>query len=83
VTPDDSVKTAMAVNGIKRLVGSFRICLDERGLVESVLPLRSTGFADYDRKIIANVYQWRYEPYRIDDQVVPVCTGVTFIYSQH
>ena len=38
--------------------------------------------AAYDRKIIGGIYTWRYSPYLINDQPVPVCTAVTFIYSQ-
>jgi hypothetical protein len=63
-----------------RVTGSFRVCLDETGHVESVLPLRSTGFANYDRELLAGMQQWIYSPYTVDGQPVPACTGVTFIY---
>lgn len=82
IVPDDGTKTAISKKRLDRVVGSFRICLDENGAPESILPLRSTGFANYDRELLAGMQHWRYEPYTIDGVPVPVCTGVTFIYSQ-
>ena len=35
-----------------------------------------------DARIIAAINQWRYSPYMIDHQPVPICVAVTFIYSQ-
>jgi hypothetical protein len=82
ITPDMPTKIAIRDARIRQVIGSFRICLDELGHVESVLPTRSTGFADYDRTLIAGMASWVYSPYLVDDQPVPVCTGVTFIYKQ-
>jgi hypothetical protein len=83
IQPDADTKTALRKARITRIVGTFRVCLDEQGHVESVLPLRSTGIAAYDRRILTAISQWAYSPYQIGDQPVPVCTGVTFIYSHH
>ncbi|MBA3539283.1 MAG: hypothetical protein H0T79_06615 [Deltaproteobacteria bacterium] len=66
--------------GLERLTGSFRVCLDATGHVESVLPMRSTGFADYDRKLLGGMQQWVYSPYLVDGVAVPMCTAVSFIY---
>lgn len=82
ISPDDRTKTAIAKARVSRLVGKFRLCVAESGRVESVLPLRSTGFADYDRRLLGAMRQWAYSPYMIDDKAVPVCTSVTFIYTQ-
>jgi TonB family protein len=82
VVPDDETKTAIANAGGGRVTGSFRLCLDTTGQVESVMPLRSTGLASYDRDILRAMQQWRYSPYMIDGKPVPVCTSVTFIYTQ-
>ena len=81
--PDDHTKAAIQKNGGGRVVGRFRICLDENGAPESILPLRSTGYANYDRELIAGMQQWRYEPYVLDGVPMAVCTGVTFIYNQN
>jgi hypothetical protein len=84
ITPDDDTWAQVASRDLRRIQASFRVCLDEAGAVESVLPFRSSGFAAYDRKIMATIAStWRYAPYKIDDVATAVCTAVTFIYSQH
>ena len=82
VAPDDLEKYAIQEAGNPKVTGTFRICLDDTGAVESVLPMRSTGLGGYDAKIIKVMRQWKYSPYMVDDQPVPVCTVVVFIYTQ-
>lgn len=82
IEPDDPTKVRMKQSGVRRLTGRFRLCLDETGRVESVLPFESTGVAEYDRDLIAGMSQWVYAPYLIDGEPVPVCTQITFIYTQ-
>ncbi len=82
IVPNDMTKLAIREAGAFRIIGTFRLCVDSSGRVESVLPTRSTGFADYDRKIIAGMMQWAYSPYTVNGVGVAVCTAVTFIYSQ-
>jgi hypothetical protein len=46
--------------------------------------VKSTGFPAYDSKISNTIHgEWRYRPYNVNGKAVPVCTAVTFIYSQH
>jgi hypothetical protein len=78
VMPDDGTKTAIAESGKEKVVGSWKLCVDEHGDIFSIHPLKSTGFPAYDVGIEIAMSQWRYQP-----QPVPVCTAVTFIYSQH
>lgn len=80
--PDDDTKTAIHQAGGGRVSGTFRLCRDATRTVESVLPLRSTGFASYDRDILAAMQRWRYSPYMIDGKGVPVCTSIAFVYTQ-
>lgn len=82
IIPDDETKTAIQRAGAPTLQGTFRVCLDDTGVVESVLPLQSTGVSRYDTQLIAHMRAWRYSPYLVNDEPVPVCTYVTFIYSQ-
>ena len=79
VVPDDEDK--IHLNG-KRLVGSFRLCLDETGHYEQGTLLQSTGVAGYDAKIARAMMQWVYRPYVLDGVAIPVCTAATFIYTQ-
>jgi hypothetical protein len=79
VVPDDDDK--IHLNG-KRLVGSFKLCLDETGHYERGVLLQSTGVSRYDAKIARTMMQWVYQPYVVDDGAIPVCSAVTFIYTQ-
>lgn len=82
IVPDDETKVAIETSRRHRLVGSFRVCIDESGHVESAVPMRSTGYASYDREILQGIGRWAYSPFQVDGQAVPVCTAVTFIYTQ-
>ena len=82
IPPDDATKTNITRSGVSKIVGSFKLCVDVTGTVSSVNLLKSTGFSDYDAKLQREMRTWRYRPYEIDGKPVPVCTAVTFIYSQ-
>lgn len=82
IVPDDKTKTEIARSGRDRIVGSFKLCLDASGDVTSVTQLKSTGFNAYDAKINSTMRDWRYRPYLTNGRAVPVCTAVTFIYTE-
>lgn len=82
IVPDPETKTEISKYHDPRITGTFRLCLDETGSVTQVLPLVSTGFPAYDRDLFAGMNQWRYSPYSLDGEPVPVCTLITFIYTQ-
>lgn len=83
IVPMDHARNEMASAGLTSVRGTFRICLDDTGVPESVLPMRSTGITSYDQTILSEMRKWRYRPYQIDNETVPVCTAVTFIYKQN
>jgi hypothetical protein len=83
VVPDQNTRIAIGRTKIQRARGTFRACLDEAGDVIEVLPVRSTGYATYDREIIERIMMWKYSPFVLDGVAKPVCTLVTFVYSQH
>ncbi len=83
ISPDDVTKTEISRSGKDRIVGSFKLCLTVGGAISSVNMLKSTGFPAYDNKIQNKMRnEWRYKPYMVNGKAVPVCTAVTFIYSQ-
>jgi hypothetical protein len=82
IVPDDVTKTEIQRSGKEKLVGSYKLCIDTSGVPSSVKQLKSTGFAAYDTKIITKMKAWRYKPYTVDGKTVPVCTAVTFVYTQ-
>ncbi len=83
IIPDDVTKTEIQRSGKDKLIGSFKLCINANGEVTSVNLLKSTGFAAYDSRITGKMRgEWKYRPYAVNGKAVPVCTAVTFIYSQ-
>jgi len=82
VVPDDRGKLQIQQSSVRRLTGVFRACTDETGKVVDLLPLRSTGLASYDQRILAAMSQYVYAPVIDRGHPIPVCTIITFIYSQ-
>lgn len=83
ILPDEATKTEIQRAGKERVIGSWKLCLDESGAVSEVKALKPTGFAAYDSKIETAIKTWQYKPYLSPaGRAVPVCTAVTFIYSQ-
>jgi outer membrane biosynthesis protein TonB len=76
-------KSEIQRSGKDRVIGSFKLCITVGGEVQSVKQLKSTGFPAYDSRILSTIQgSWRYKPYNVNGKAVPVCTAVTFIYSQ-
>jgi hypothetical protein len=46
------------------------------------MPARSTGIAQYDRQLMAGVRTWVYTPFEVEGVAIPVCTTITFVYTQ-
>jgi protein TonB len=83
IVPDDVTKTEIMRSGKTKIIASFKLCLDAGGTVTSVKMLKSSGFPAYDSKIQNKMRgEWKYKPYAVNGRAVPVCTAVTFIYSQ-
>ncbi len=81
IAPDDATKAKIAETASRRVVGSFKLCLDDKGVPQAVTVLKPTGYDAYDRKIMREMAKWVYKPYVVVGSAVPVCTAVTFIYS--
>jgi outer membrane biosynthesis protein TonB len=43
--------------------------------------LKSSGYAEYDQALVAALHGWKYQPYKIGGEPVPVCGIVTFMYE--
>lgn len=81
IAAPDSVRQQMARAGTAKVEGMVKMCLDRQGRVRSLRLLKSTGYSEYDQRLLAGMRSWGYEPYRLDTgAAVPVCTVVTFIY---
>lgn len=65
----------------KMTIGSFKLCVSEKGRVTAVNVLKSSGLPDLDRELDAAIRAWTYRPYLVNGQATPVCTAITFIYK--
>jgi len=82
IIPNDVTKTEIQRSGKDRIIGSYKLCITTDGNISSIKQLKSTGFGAYDSKILAEMHNWRYRPYLVNGRAVPVCTAVTFVYTQ-
>ena len=82
ITPDDKTKSAIAASGKIQVVASLKLCLDDKGTVSVVKLLRSSGFAAYDQHLDREIHTWKYKPFIDGGVAIPVCSAVTFVYSQ-
>lgn len=80
IRPPETVKHAMLRSGKDRVDGVVRLCIDERGAITQSKLLSSTGHPDYDRRLVAGVRSWRYQPYTRDGKPIAVCTAIRFVY---
>ncbi|HEY4240168.1 MAG TPA: energy transducer TonB [Kofleriaceae bacterium] len=83
IVPDDVTKTEIGRSGKDKIVASYKLCITTGGEVANVNQLKSSGFPAYDGKIINTIRStWKYSPFMVNGKATPVCTAVTFIYSQ-
>lgn len=66
---------------IKRVVGAFKLCIDETGHYERGELLQSSGLAGYDAKIARAMMQWSFRPYVVDGVAHPLCTTTVWVYA--
>jgi len=83
IVPDDVTKVEIQRARKTKLVGTWKLCVTPEGNIGTVAQLKSTGFPAYDATITKTIRgEWRYRPFLVNGQPAPVCTAVTFIYSQ-
>jgi len=75
IVPDDATRTAILNKHVSKVVGTWKLCIDEHGAVTDAKMLKSTGFPRYDRTIRKAVRAWTYS------EGAPTCTAITFVYS--
>ncbi len=80
--PPESVKILMTKTGESRTVATVKMCLTVSGGVQSVRLVKSSGYQEYDQKILRSMRGWKYRPFKVNGKPTPVCTAVTFIYRQ-
>jgi tRNA A-37 threonylcarbamoyl transferase component Bud32 len=76
VEPDNATRQAMRHSGSNRIVGRFELCVSATGGVTRVATSKSTGFAEFDRKVEGVLRTWRFSGGEA------VCGPVSIAYSQ-
>lgn len=82
IQPPTSTQNAMSQTNQQRAVAVIKMCLDRQGAVARVALVKSSGYAEYDAKLLSKIRRWRYRPYRAGGLAIAICTHVTFIYKQ-
>jgi TonB family protein len=77
IVPDDRELEEIWRRG-RRTEGRVKLCVDERGVPSAIRVVWSSGFADYDHKLGSLMKHWRFKPFLVAGQPIPVCTMVTF-----
>jgi len=80
IRPPDDVRSAMQAASQSQLVTAVQMCLDRRGHVSRLHLIKSSGYPAYDQRILDEMRDWRYRPYEVNDQPIPICTAITFLY---
>lgn len=82
IIPSTKTKQAMRRDARERIIGRYRLCMDRAGWVTEVTTLVSSGYSDYDAKVLAAAGKWRYRPYKQNGDRVAVCWPLKIVYRQ-
>jgi TonB family protein len=80
IHPPEMVRVDMLHQGKSQLSATFQVCVGRDGHVDALRTLKSSGFADYDAKLLSEMRQWRYRPYLVNGKPSPMCTVSVFQY---
>jgi TonB family protein len=75
-----NVKIQMQRADVHRVLGTIKLCVNDRGSVTRASVAKSTGYDDYDDKLVSEMSDWRYQPLVRDGAKTPFCTFVTLVY---
>ncbi len=81
IVPDAPTIASMVQAKRGRVTAAMKMCVDDTGSVTTVSLLKSSGYPAYDRKLLGEMQQWLYRPYKQNGRAIAVCTAVTFIYD--
>jgi TonB family protein len=81
IHPPDSTKAMILHEGKPMVRGTVRLCLDRGGRVTLAQMVGTSGYKDYDARLVAGVRSWRYRPYTVNGKAMPACSVVNFQYK--
>jgi TonB family protein len=75
MSPSYGILTRIDRNG-GRLVGSYRICIDEAGRLARTEVVSSSGDEEFDINVLEQIECWTFSPFRDPNtsEPIPVCT---------
>jgi hypothetical protein len=82
IPPSTGVRLALKKAQLSRLQASIVVCISRLGLIDDVWVIEGSRAPQWDLTLVETARTWRYRPMLVDEQPVPVCTTVTFIYNQ-
>jgi serine/threonine protein kinase len=83
ISPDATTQTEIHRAGVETVSGTYKVCITQDGNINTVTPLKPSGFPAYDTKIQNTIQRnWRYRPFMINGKPAQVCTTVRFVYKQ-
>jgi TonB family protein len=80
VQPGKQTRAAMLQAGVSSVKGTVRLCVDTAGAVTELMLTESTGYDEYDRKLLSAVRSWRFRPYAVNGTTFAVCSTAEFVY---
>ena len=82
IVPDENTKTQITRSGNPKVMAVAKICISASGKPTSVSVQKSSGYPSYDAEIKSKMLQWLYKPFSVGGKANPICTTVTFVYTQ-
>jgi TonB family protein len=66
---------------VRSITAGVSLCVSAAGAPTSVQLLKPSDYEDANERILSDIRKWRFRPYLLGGQPVPVCTRVVFVYQ--
>jgi len=67
--------------GRRPVFAILKLCIDEAGLPSCAQFYKTTGYPDYDARILSTAARWRYSPFERRARPEATCAKITIFYS--
>jgi TonB family protein len=81
IRPSPTTRSLMERAGVSSVTGLFEVCISRDGGVTGATVKQSTGYDDYDAKLLRSIHDWRYQPHMINGAPAPVCSTVEYVFQ--
>jgi TonB family protein len=81
IEPPETVQTQMMHEEKTKTSAVIKVCIDGSGSVTSSSTAKSSGYQEYDRRLMDGVKSWRYRPYMVNGKATPACSAVVFAFK--